>query len=51
MRSSEIEELRPLMPPEVLEARRGKFGIFHGVLDVLVAEIGLQGTGVVPFVR
>jgi hypothetical protein len=32
--------------PEVLEARGRQFGVAHGVLDVAMAEIRLQGAGV-----
>src|SRR5262249_41560055 len=38
---------RPLLP-ETLEAIRCQLGIAHGVLDVLMAEIGLQRPCVVP---
>jgi hypothetical protein len=38
------------LPPEVLEAIRRQFGIAHGVLDVFVAEIGLQRPCIVAFV-
>jgi hypothetical protein len=37
----------PSAPPEILEPRRRQFGVPHSVLDVVVAEIGLQGAGVV----
>ena len=36
-----------LLPPEILEARRGQFGVSDGMLNVAVAEGGLQGAGVV----
>ena len=36
--------------PEVLEPRRRQFGKAHGVLDVAVAEIGLQRPRIVPLV-
>jgi hypothetical protein len=34
------------LSPEILEPRRRQLGITHGVLDVLVAEVGLQGARV-----
>jgi hypothetical protein len=40
-----------LSAPEVPEAIRRQFGIANRVLDVLVPEVGLQGAGVVAFVR
>jgi hypothetical protein len=36
-----------LCPPEVLEPGRGQLGVPDRVLDVLVPEIGLKGSGVV----
>src|SRR6516162_7122471 len=36
--------------PEVLEARRRKFGVPHRVLDVAVSEVSLQCPRVVPSV-
>jgi hypothetical protein len=36
-----------LITPEILEARRGQFGVSDGMLNVAVAEVGLQGAGVV----
>ena len=39
-----------LITPEILEARRGQFGVSDGMLNVAVAEVGLQGTGVVALV-
>ena len=38
------------MPPKVLEPRRGQFSVAHRVLNVAVAEISLQCTGVVALV-
>jgi hypothetical protein len=35
-------------PPKVLETPRRQFGISHGVLNVLVAEIGLKRPRVMP---
>lgn len=35
----------PSTSPEVLEPCRRQFGVPDGVLDVAVAEIGLQGSG------
>jgi hypothetical protein len=35
-----------LTPPEVLEPRRGQFGIAHRMLDVAVPEIRLQSSRV-----
>jgi hypothetical protein len=35
------------LPPEVLEPGRRQLGIAHRVLDVAMAEVGLQGAGVV----
>jgi len=40
--------MRCWLLPEVLEPIRGQLGVAHGVLDVLVAEVGLQRPGVVP---
>jgi hypothetical protein len=37
--------------PKILEPRRRQLGVPDGVLNVLVAEIGLQGPGIVPGVR
>ena len=37
--------------PEILEAARRQLGVADGVLNVLVAEVGLQGAGVMAFVR
>jgi len=34
--------------PEVFEPSRRQLGVAHRVLNVLVAEIGLKGAGVVP---
>jgi hypothetical protein len=42
---------RTLVPPEVTEAVRRQFRIAHRVLNVLVAEVGLQGAGVVAVIR
>jgi hypothetical protein len=39
-----------LAAPEILETRRRKFSIAHCVLDVAVAEVGLQSARVVPLV-
>jgi hypothetical protein len=33
------------LPPKILEAIHGHLGIAHGVLDILVPEIVLQGSG------
>jgi hypothetical protein len=38
------------IPPEILEAGRGQLSVTHGVLDVFVAEVGLQRPRVVPLV-
>ena len=40
-----------LTAPEILEPRRRKLGVAHRVLDVAVAEIGLQGARIVSLVR
>jgi hypothetical protein len=40
----------PSIPPEVLEPIRRQLGVAHGVLDIAVAEIGLQGAGVVALI-
>ena len=37
-------------PPEVAEAVRRKLRIAHGVLDILVAKVVLQGTSIMPIV-
>ena len=42
--------LLALAPPEVLEPHRRQFRVPHRVLDIAVAEIGLQGARVVPLV-
>jgi len=34
-----------LLPPEILEPHRRKFGVAHRMLDILVAQIGLQRSG------
>ena len=39
-----------LISPEVAEPVGRKLGVADGVLDVLVAEIVLQGSGIVPVV-
>ena len=39
-----------LLPPEILEPRRGQFGVADGVLDVTVAQVGLQGARIVALV-
>jgi len=39
-----------VLSPEILEARRRQLGIAHRVLDVLVAEVGLQGARVVALI-
>ena len=39
------------LAPKVFEPRRCQLGIAHRVLDILVAEVGLQGARVVPIVR
>ena len=36
--------------PELLEPNGREFGIAHGVLNVAVSKVGLQGASVVPFV-
>src|SRR5262245_55770979 len=41
---------RSSLVPKVFEPVGRQLGIAHGVLDVLVAEIVLQGSGVVPVV-
>ena len=38
------------VPPEILKPRRRQLSVAHGVLDVAVAKIGLQGAGVVALV-
>jgi len=40
-------DIAPWLPPEILEPIRRQLGIAHGVLNVPVAEIGLQGARVV----
>ena len=40
-----------LLAPKILEPRRCQLGVAHRVLDIPVAEIGLQGPRVVPLVR
>jgi hypothetical protein len=39
-----------LIPPEIAEPVGRKLGVSDGVLDILVAEIVLQGSGIVPVV-
>ena len=50
--SSNISRILPatLIAPEVAEPVGRKLSVADGVLDVLVAEIMLQGTGIVPIV-
>jgi len=38
------------VPPEILEPVRRKLGVAHRMLNILVAEPGLQRPGVVPCV-
>ena len=42
--------LWPWSPPEVLEPTRRQLSVAHGVLDVPVAEVGLQRPGIVALV-
>jgi len=44
------KQFRLSIAPEILEARRRKLGIAHGVLDVLVSKVSLKGTGIVALV-
>jgi hypothetical protein len=39
------------LPPEILEPIRRLLGVAHRMLDILVAEIGLQGPGIVALAR
>ena len=40
-----------ITPPKILEPRRRQLSVAHGVLNVAVAEIGLQGARIVSSVR
>ncbi len=40
----------PSASPEVLEPRRRQFGVAHRMLDIAVAEVGLQGAGIMSLV-
>jgi hypothetical protein len=40
-----------LSPPEILEPRRRQLGVKHRVLDIAVAEIGLQAARIMPVIR
>jgi hypothetical protein len=42
--------VRRLFPPEIPEPHRSQFGVPHGVLNVLVPEVGLERPRVVPLV-
>ena len=37
----------PKLTPEILESGRGQFGVPHGVLNVFVAQVGLESPRVV----
>src|SRR5216683_1676367 len=43
--------LSPFLSPEVLESPRRKLGVPHGVLDVLVTEVRLQGPRIMALIR
>jgi len=45
--SAAIRDTQPSLSPKILESRRRQLGIPDGVLNVLVAEIGLQRPRVV----
>ena len=48
--ASAARDIRKLIAPEVPEPVGRKLGVTDGVLDVLVAEIMLQSSGIVPVV-
>lgn len=39
-----------LLPPKILEAGGGKLGVFGGVVDALVAEVDLDGAGILAVI-
>ena len=39
-----------LLPLKILEPSRRQLGAAHGVLDIAVAQVGLQGARVVPLI-
>ena len=39
------------LTPEIFEPRRGELRVSHRVLNVLVAEIGLQSSRIMPSIR
>jgi len=41
---------RPSVPPKIFEPFRRQFGVAHRVLNIFVAEIGLQRPRIVPLV-
>jgi hypothetical protein len=49
-RKAEQTPKRGASAPEVFEAIGRHLGVADGVLDVLVAEVGLKGAGIVPLV-
>ena len=42
--------LRRALSPEILEPIHGHLGVTHRVLDILVAEVVLQGSGIVAVI-
>jgi hypothetical protein len=40
----------PSIPPEILESVRSELSIAYRVLDILVAEVVLQGAGIVAII-
>ena len=38
------------LAPEILKPHRTQFGVSHRVLDILVAEVVLQGSGIVAVI-
>ena len=50
MAASECWNVLVPLPPEVLEPVRRQLGVAHGVLDIFVAQIGLQRPRIVALV-
>jgi hypothetical protein len=42
-----VSQIDDLAPPEVLETIRCQFGIAHGVLNILVPQVGLKSPRIV----
>jgi hypothetical protein len=44
------DQHRVFLSPKIFEPIRRQLGVTDRVLDILMAEIGLQGAGIVPFI-